>query len=131
MNRQEALLEARKRWGKEAAVQEDKRESSPALREAAKVEAVKTGAAKAKAAAELAAASKKYGTDHPKHKAALAKKIAASKEHDRVQWGTYHYRYDVGTVWNMGGFGAFSVRGQGDTWEEAFAKADADKKVMP
>lgn len=41
-----------------------------------------------------------------------------SKEYGRLQWRTSHYKFTVGTMGDL----FFSVKAQGDSWEEVIAK---------
>jgi hypothetical protein len=110
MNRSQALKEAARRWGnKAAAVRDDgpSRPSSPELRAAASAKLKELNAAKTK--------------DETKE---------AREERMKQLYLCGHYRYTVGTVMTMCGLSGFFVRGQGDTWEEAFAKAD-NKSITP
>lgn len=52
-------------------------------------------------------------------------KKARSKELSNLRWRRQCYRYVVGEVENLCGFGMFFVHGQGDTWAQAFAAAEA------
>lgn len=102
MNRSQALKEAARLWGKKAAVQDDgpKRPSSPELRAACSAELKELNAARTK--------------DETKE---------ARQRRMQLLGESGHYRYQVGTIVSMCGLAGFFVRGQGDTWEEAFAKA--------
>lgn len=99
MNRSQALKEAVRLWGKNAAVRDEgaSRASNPELRAAA--------SAKLK---ELNAARTKDETKEQR------------KEREHQLYWAGHYRYAVGKV--VMGL-AFFVMGQGDTWAEAFAAA--------
>src|SRR5438046_783754 len=101
MNRSQALNEAVRLWGKNAAVRDDGkgRPSSPELR--------------AKAAARLNEMNAVKATETKEQR----------KERMELLHWSGHYRYTVGTVMSLAGLGGFFVRGQGDSWEEAFEKA--------
>lgn len=100
MNRSQALKQAVGRWGKKAAVRDEGRKTSPEIR-----------AASLKRLAELRAMPEPRSPE-------VRKEI---KEH---LGAGLDYRYSVGYVGGIAGFSFFSVQGQGDTWEEAFAKAE-------
>lgn len=102
MNRSQALKEAVRQWGKTAAVQDRGAgwPSSPELRAAASAKLKESNAARTK--------------DEPREvRKARMGLLAASG----------HYRYSVGVVHTMCGLSGFFVKGQGDTWAEAFAAA--------
>lgn len=103
MNRSQALQKAVRLWGiKKAAVRDDGkgRPSSPELR--------------AEAAAKLKVMNAAKATETKEQR----------KERMELLYWSGHYRYTVGTVMSLGGLSGFFVRGQGDTWEEAFAAAE-------
>lgn len=101
MTRNEALQRAVRLWGKQAAVRDNGHPTSEADRAAARIEYERL---RAMPAADRDAAQR--------------------KEINRLRGLSCYYRYTVGTVWSIGGFGAFSVMGEGDTWDAAFAKAE-------
>jgi hypothetical protein len=104
MNRSQALKEAVRLWGKKAAVRDSGKPTSE--------EARKTASAK------LPDARAMYKS------AAPAERKAYRAELDSILSVALAYRYSVGYVGSAAGlFSYFSVQGQGDTWEEAFAKA--------
>src|SRR5690348_7014503 len=103
MNTKQALAEARKRWGKNAAVQDRKSKSSPQMREQAR-------------------AALKLLREQSQTK---EQKMANRKELDRLQSESFHYRYQIGKLDGVGGFTFFSVKACGDTWEDTFAAATA------
>jgi hypothetical protein len=107
MNRSQALKEAVRLWGKKAGVQDDgpTRPSSPELRAAASARLKELNAARTK--------------DETRE---------ARKERMELLGQSGHYRYQVGTVMSMCGLSGFFIRGQGDTWEEAFEKARKDEQ---
>lgn len=88
-------------WGKTAAVRDDgkTRPSSPELRAAASAKLKEMNAAKATETKEQ------------------------RKERMELLYYSGHYRYTVGTTHTMMGLTGFFVKGQGDTWAEAFAAA--------
>lgn len=105
MNRSQALKEAVRRWGKNAAV-EDKgaaRASTPERRKAASAE------------------GKRIRESIPKDRRPTREEREAI---DRCLGESYRFRYTVGNISTLGPFRAFHVRGHGDTWEEAFAAAE-------
>jgi len=105
MNAKQALAQARKRWGKRAAVEDSKRESSSQIRD--------------EATAEL-----------KRLKEIKDRTPEQQTQYERARGRSWHYRYQVGEVTVVfGAFAAFHVYGQGDTWEEAFTKADERRKA--
>lgn len=104
MTKQQALQKAGNLWGRHKAAVKDygpKHPSSPEIREAA------------------SAALKAHREAFPNPKSGTPER----KERDNMLWKATHYRYMVGYVNSLGMFSFFSVQGQGDTWEEAFAAA--------
>lgn len=104
MNGSQALKEAARRWGKNAAVKDlgAKLASTPESRAAAR--------------ARL----------HELNKLPADQKKARRKERDEALFQTYRYRYSVGEI-AMGIM--FAVHGSGDTWEGAFLDADTKFKA--
>lgn len=121
MTRDQAMREAKKRWGKNALI---------------RVSALGVSSPEARAAGTAAHLERKQRYEELKaeKEARLAAldwlrelndKIAeAGKEMRNNQWKQSYYRFSVGT--NILGF-AFGVEGEGDTWEEAFEKASRKK----
>jgi len=107
MNRSQALKAAVLRWGKSAAVRDN-------------------GAAKASTPEQRAAA----GAEGKALRLSIPQDRRPTREErdklDDCLWRSGMYRYTDGNISTLGPFSAFHVRGQGDTWEEAFAKADAN-----
>ncbi len=98
MNKTQALKEAVRRWGKDAIIKDDKRcATTPESR---------------KAASEKRQAILKAITPEGKK--------ARRDELDELLFQALRYRYSVGV---RGGF-FISIRGYGDSWEDAFACAD-------
>ncbi len=108
MNTKQALAQARKRWGKKAVVQDIKLDTSPERREQAR---------------------KRYAELKDLKGDALTPEL--KKERDNIRSWQWTFRFAVGRIESIAGaFEAFWVKGQGDTWEQAFAEADAkDKKA--
>ena len=106
MNRTQALKEAARLFGKKAAV-EDKGKSMASTPEQ-----------RAAAVAE----SKRIRSTIPEGQRPTKEQ---RDELNRLLCESGRYRYSVGTIEGIAGMGLqfFSVQGQGDTWEEAFAKA--------
>jgi type VI protein secretion system component VasF len=104
VNKTQALKKAAARWGKNAAVRDEGRPTAESTRQAAsaqlpelreRLQAATTPAERKERRAEL----------------------------DEVLGLALRYRYSVGYVGGIAGFGFFSVQGQGDTWEEACQRA--------
>ena len=107
MNANQALAQARKRWGKRAMIEDSKRDSSEKIRAEAKTELER-----------LRATLTKEQQQEPENRK-LIRELASK---------TWRYRYRVGSFSDFCGLGAFLVNGEGDTWEAAFAKADGRNK---
>jgi len=114
MSARSALKEAIKRWGTSAAVRDSglKRAGTPEARAAAKERVI--------ALNEEIRALEKAGKG-------LSETRELRKERDAHRGIMWRYRYTVGRI-IMGGF-AFGVEGEGDTWEECFAKADERARI--
>jgi hypothetical protein len=107
MSKRSALAEATRRWGKTAAVRDDpKQTSTPAQREEYRL---------------------LYNEIRERLKAETdtQKRAALHAEEKKLRMLPHRFRFSVGHV-ILGGF-AFMVEGEGDTWEEAFAAADAKR----
>jgi hypothetical protein len=97
MSKTQALIEARLRWGKQAVV----RYNGKALTEP-----------------EKAPLRERY-------RALLAERTPENRqERDGLFSKLFTHRCDVGYVQSAMGICMFSVHGHGDTWEDAFARAD-------
>lgn len=105
MNANQALAQARRRWGTTAAVQDRKYETSPELRAKAKAEFQRIKALPVK------------------------EQEALRKEKLQARSGQWRYRYSVGKLDSVCGMGMFLVEAEGDTWDECFAKAAERKKA--
>jgi hypothetical protein len=106
MNIKGALKEAIKRWGKAARVADHKQPSSQERRAEAHKQLMRL-----------------RGLPDSERTKEIRKHMS-----DLTSIALY-YRYSVGTIGGAGGFAWFSVRGHGDTWEEAFAHADKHRLV--
>ncbi len=58
----------------------------------------------------------------------LAAYQAAKKHADELSCMAHRYRVTVGTSHNAGGFGFFSVKAQGDNWEDVIEKVTNGKE---
>jgi hypothetical protein len=122
MTREQALAQARKRWGKTAYIRaydgiglsspESREEATARLR--ARRERVK--AIDAEIDARLATLD--WYVALKDERKMLTKGISEEG------WQASHYKFLVGTCNGIG----FAVQGQGDTWEEAFRAADKAKQ---
>jgi hypothetical protein len=125
MTRDQALRQAVKRWGKSAYVQARERLSSPESRAAAG-DTVKAARARIDAIdveiRERLALLDWYQALQAERKAERAKMAA-------VGANAMYYKFSVGKVSNVGGMAFYSVGGQGDTWEQAFAQADGKRST--
>lgn len=104
MNRTQAMKEARRLFGKNAAIRDNGKPTSEEMRKeaSAKLPHIRARLAEAKGAER--------------------KEIRA--ELDAALGKALGYRYTVGCVQGACGFAWFAVRGQGDTWDAAFAKVE-------
>jgi hypothetical protein len=100
MTREEAFAELKKRWGQRARYLVGRRLSSPERRQAAAAQAERLQA-------ELAVLVERARP--------LQQQIADCKTEAR------YYKFEVGRTLSIG----YQFLGKGDTWEEAFANADA------
>jgi hypothetical protein len=103
MTQKQALAKAVKLWGKTACVRDEGKRSASSPEK------------RAEASKQLKALREAY----PDRKARTKEQ---SEEIKRLEFYATHYRYAVGRV-ELGMF--FAVKGQGDTWAEAFTKATA------
>lgn len=117
MTREQAMREARRRWGGKALIRAAAALSSPEQREAAR-------ATMAEANAELTRlkAERKARLDALDWLNDLNQQIAATQQRASVATSDAHY-YKFAVGYDAHGF-AFHVNGQGDTWEQAFSAAD-------
>ena len=118
MTREQAIREARKRWGARAMVRANDRVglSSQEQRQAGSAQ-VKEWRER-KEAIEREINERLAKTDWYQELSAERKKL-----YDQIQknqWRTSYYKFAVGRDIGI----AFSVEGQGDTWEQAFASAE-------
>lgn len=96
----QATKEARRRWGNKARVRDN-------------------GWKRAATAEERAAAKAELISLNEQIKALQARR-------DEVRIRVYSYQYDVGKIINAAaGFAFFEIKGSADSWDDAFAKADA------
>lgn len=97
MNAKQALAQARRIWGKRAAVEDIKIVTSPEIRDKAQQEWLTF-----------------------KH----LKPSERPKNWQSIDSARLRYRFSVGSIDNVAGmFNVFHVRGYGDTWEQAFERA--------
>lgn len=124
MNKTEAMAELRKRWGSKArfrvnrnALTGDKRQavrdSLPALRQAQR-DAEEAANARRKALLEGDA----------EYQALRAAAAEAGKAKRKAESLASLDRIEIGYVSSMAGLSMFHIAGHGDTWGEAFARAD-------
>lgn len=109
MNKTQALSRLQKIWGKKAAIEDTGKVTSPEQRAADK-----------KTWEELKA-------NPPAKTEPQEVRQAHYKAQRKVEFSQDYYRYQVGEVDSMGGFGMFVVHGKGDTLEEAVKAAEATK----
>jgi hypothetical protein len=123
MTNKQALAEAVRRWGETAAVEDrgKKYSSTPEQRAAASAELKKLRANKIERIGIFSASID--GMTLAEARATIKKNAeditAQHKREQELQSMAWRKRYIVGTL----GFG-FHIRGDGDTWEDAFKAAD-------
>lgn len=105
MNRSQAMKEAARLFGKGGAVRDNG----------------KAGASTPERRATAKAALKALRASIPKDRKPTPEERA---ELDRLFADAVRIRYTVGEIQGACGFAWFAVRGQGDTWDEAFAKVE-------
>jgi hypothetical protein len=119
MTREQAITKARKMLGKNAEIRVSASLTSPDRREAAR--------ARANAAREQIDALKREIAEREQAAGIpelRERKAKLAQERDYAMAESCHYKFTVGHVVS----GLFlHVDGQGDTWEEAFAKAEREK----
>jgi hypothetical protein len=122
VTRAQALKAAKKRWGKRALVRANDALSSPERRDEARTRTIALRSRRTAIEAEIA--ERLAALDW--YQALRAEQRAVAAELDRVNVRQSYYKFAVGRA-SLGGF-VFSIEGEGDTWEDAFAKADARVK---
>jgi hypothetical protein len=116
MTNDQAMKQAAKRWGKKALIENNGRFSSPDRREAAREKAASARARIKAIDQEIADRLKALDW----YQALTAERKDLQKTASENAGMSMFHRFSVGR--DMGMF--FEVLGSGDTWEEAFAKAD-------
>jgi hypothetical protein len=117
MTREQAMKEARKRWGARAMIKAGQEITSEERRERARAERLDIKQkleALAKERAERLKALDWLQAMDAEIRALRAKETALISD-------STHYKFSVGKIDDI--LGAFFVRGQGDTWEQAFERA--------
>lgn len=106
MNATQALKQARKLFGKDAAVQRSRHESSQKMRDEARalIQSIKALPADERNAPEI----------KRRHREACAESV--------------RYQYTVGRITGIPGFSMFAVLGRGDTFEHAFSNVKQEDK---
>lgn len=116
MDNKQAETEARKRWGKSFYIRNGEGFSSPEKRDTNLVQ-YQTAT---KEIAEIEAEIKRRLGELDWYQELRTRQQALRKEANNAQSNCLYYRFTVGKCG-----GVFNeILGQGDTWEEAFAKAD-------
>lgn len=121
MTNEQAQAKAKKRWGKAAATRNGGHFSSEDRRQAAAARCtelrLERDALQKERAERLKALDWLIELD--------ARVSALSKEINEELPKTHHHRFDVGRIGGIADFRFFEVLGSGDTWEQAFAKAES------
>lgn len=119
MTREQALRKARKKWGTKALIRASEPISSQEKREAA--------AATMRAARERRDAIDKEVAERLKtldwYQALMAERKETVKTINEVQGWVSYFKFNVGYDAGI----AFHISGYGDTWEQAFEKAEGAK----
>lgn len=121
MTREKAQAEARKRWGGRAYVTAGQHLSSPEKREAATAEFAEAKSRIDAIDAEIAERLKALGWFQELQ---AERRFMVTRKKESLGWRMY-YKFQVGHA-DVG----FHVEGQGDTWEEAFERADQKAKAV-
>jgi len=116
MTRQQAIKEGRKRWGAKASLRVRDKISSPEMRATASAATAALRARKEAIDAEVKA--RLAATDWYVALQTERRQIVATLQ--GTEWGGCYYKFSVGETLGIG----THIYGQGDTWEEAFRKAD-------
>jgi hypothetical protein len=118
MTRTQALNKAVKRWGTKAMVRAGTQVTSQEKRDRARVACAELKAKRQALEQERADKLKELPWLQEMNKA-IQKLRDAENQMSGQAW---HYKFAVGYVDDI--LGAFHVQGQGDTWEQAFEKAE-------
>ena len=121
MTRQQAFKEANKRWGRRGLIRANESVSSPERRETASAKVQGLRQRKKEIDAEIS--ERLAGLDW--YQALTAERRAAVEAIRKTEGHAFYKKFSVG----QNELGMFWVKGQGDTWEEAFA--DADRPTGP
>jgi hypothetical protein len=112
MTRKQAMTEAKKRWGKRAAIRFEPRKATKGVRE--------------QASADL----KTHRLARPPKEEWKTEDSRRWRARDSQLMGlAMSYRYEVGRI-GPDWLPCFEIFGQGDSWEEAFAYADRRKLMV-
>ena len=129
MERKEALTKLRKLLGEKLGYRVDHKAASREERAAAKEDRPFVVAERDAAKEKMLTRQKELldnDATYQMHRAAWRK---AADECDKLASVLRHHKFTVGTASNLGGFGCFHVRAEGDSWEEVIAKLTAEKKA--
>lgn len=118
MTREQAQRQAVKRWGKRAYIRAENGLSSPEARAAASERWASTSTELEAVEKELA--NRLKACDWYQELTGKIRNLRKAKSEQG--WFRHYYKFAVGEL-HIG----FHVEGQGDTWEEAFAQADAKR----
>ncbi len=117
MTREQAIKEARNRWGKAGIARASETLSSPERRT---TQSDRNTALKARREAINAELAERLNA-LPWYVALIKERAEVAKELSSTQWNAHYFKFQVGKDLGY----AFHVSGSGDTWEQAFAQADA------
>ena len=117
MTNQQAATKAKKRWGAAYYIRAGQSFSSPERREKARATCIEARAEIKRIEEEIT----QRLSELPWHQELMAQKRKLRKQVDTTQGEALYHRFSVGK--SNGMFN--TILGDGDTWEEAFAKADS------
>ena len=119
MTDKQAMAQAKKRWGKNGFIESRLGAQDADGREKARTEMLQLKEEKTNLEAELQRRLAETGW----YREIQEKLRQLSTARQKALGRAHSYRFRVGEIHNVGGLGMAHIRGEGDTWEEAFAKA--------
>jgi uncharacterized protein (DUF3084 family) len=122
MDRSTAIKKAHKILGKGFGYRENPKAGSREDREKAKAELKIASAERQRLNEALEARKRELLSGDEEYQKRLAAWRESGKRTSALSAKSHGYRITVGTSMNAGGFGFFSVRAEGDNWEEILEK---------
>lgn len=124
MTREQAQRKAARLWGKSASLRVYEGMTSPERREAARAEAKRLNDEIAQLGAQIAEIEAPYMAQMKAATAALRERRQQARTRAlRLEGLARCYRFTVGEADTFAGMRTLCVRGEGDTWEDAFDNA--------